>query len=192
MKAKFVFENAKGDLPSQPELEKIFNDEINTAHWVDIDDDGTITYATYPGSSLRGAITALFKSKGWDKYYNLKDMEMIPDDSHEYIIPPYKSEAERIAPKFDPNMDMPEDEDIAEQFIENFVEQALDDPEVWLRLEPEDLEAANAEDELTFVVEERIFEFMPLYSGEFLEDVWQEKHEYIIRKIADGLAEMIG
>jgi len=190
MKAKFVFENVKGNLPNnEDELKKIFNDEVNSALWVSIKDDGTIVYATYPGSSLRNEIMRLFKRREWDKHYNVKNIEF---DDHTYTIHPYGSEVDRITPTFDPEADVPEGQVAEEEFVEDFIEQASDDPDMWMELAHEYVEEAIADDEMVFVVEERISNFFPLYSGEFLQDVYSERHEYIIKSIADNITDMFG
>jgi len=187
MKAKKVYENLE-TFPSEKEMKEIFTEEVNSVIYLRIEDDGTVVYGTYPGSSLRKRIKELFKSRGWDKYYDLKGMEV---DDHEYTIPRFKSEVDRITPTFDPDADLPEGVDYEEQFIEAFVEQALDDPEAWLGLEQEYLEEARDDGELVFVVEERIDNFFPLFQGEFLDDVYQERHDGIIQQIAEGIENML-
>ena len=108
MRAKFINENNEGSLhpsmPSLTELKDIFEDEINSVVNLIINDNGSIEYDTYPGSSLKSEIKELFKSRGWDKFYNIKKIEFEGDGGgHEYIINPYKSDSERIIPSFDPN-----------------------------------------------------------------------------------------
>jgi len=194
MRAKFINENNEGSLhPSMPsliELKDIFADEVNSVVDLIINDNGSIEYDTYPGSSLKSEIKELFKSRGWDKFYNIKKIEFEGGNYHEYIINPYKSDSERIIPSFDPTANLPKEEaeeaSDAQEFIENFINEAVWESDRWLRMEPEEWEEMGDDERIAFMYES-IDDFFEYYSGEFLENVFSENRDHIISAIVSRL-----
>lgn len=193
MRAKLINEERKDGLhPSMPSLDElvdIFDDEVNGVVDLVINDDGSIDYYTDQGSSLKSEIRELFKDRGWDKFYNIKKIEFESGNYHEYIIYP-QSESERITPTFDPESDLPEEEAEeareAEEFVENFVDEAVYNAEDWIRMDQEEWEEMDNEDKRAFV-SENIDDFFEHYSGAFIDHAFYANHDHIISSIASRL-----
>ena len=189
MKAKFVNENLV-NLPSEDELKKHFKNEVNDIIDITMSDEG-IRYVTYPGSSLKGEIKSLFKKMGWDKFYDIKNIEFANwGDTHEYEIPLFKSESERIAPSFDPDQEIPSDEAEEQEFVENFIDEAVWEAEDWFisSMELEELLEMEPDIDIADIVNDRIEDFFPRFTGEFLGDAFSKNRNFIIKSITDRLS----
>lgn len=127
--------------------------------WVESISDEGIALRVMPGSSLKSDVIEAAKKLKLDRWFDPEQVDFEDGgDDHYYTILPRGKKAES---------GMTDDE-----FVEDFVQQAVWDSEKWL---PDGSEEGVIEDDLE--------KFLEYYNGEFLEKVYSDRKDEIIDKI---------
>lgn len=155
------------DIFDKPEIQKAVQEYmrwfVNSPMDVKHSEEGNLELWTMPGSSLRRAAKDAVKAIGLDKWFDPKKMEFESlGDDHLYTFPPVGSKT-------------PDTEEMSpDEFIEDYVTQAIEDSEKWLR----------GERPTRSNIEMSIDDFDEHYTGEFLQDVKSKNRKKIIDQIA--------
>lgn len=129
--------------------------------------DGWMRFETMAGSSLRKACKDAVKKLGLDKWFDVKNMTFDNGgDDHIYAFPPIGKGH------------VGDDQMTDKEFIEDYVNQAVEDLDKWLRTDDEpDL----------YDVIESLDDFSEIYNGEFLEKVFYKNQKKIAKMIYDRI-----